>query len=153
MKNRKLAKIVKQCRDIPGKELFQYVDDTGNTHSVDSGKVNNYIKAVGGGEFSAKDFRTWAGSLNAIRAFKSCEPCETKKSVKSTILEVLDCVSKKLGNTRNVCKKYYVHPRIIELFENKKLNQFLMDGEEIKSDEKSSLEQDEIILMKILQAA
>jgi len=152
IRNRKLARIVKQCRDMPGKELFQYLDPQGNRHSIDSGTVNNYIKSISGDDFTAKDFRTWAGSINALRALKECNAGESKEK-KSEVLRVLDCVSKKLGNTRNVCRKYYVHPKIIELFENNELSRFTENVNEGNQNGKDDLEIEEKILMKILSAA
>jgi DNA topoisomerase-1 len=125
LQNKKLVKAVKQCREIPGKELFQYYDAEGNRHPVDSGMVNQYIKEISGGDFSAKDFRTWAGSLHALEAFSSLDEALTEGECKKNIIAVLDAVSKKLGNTRNVCKKYYVHPVLLKLYEEKKLHSCL----------------------------
>ncbi|MGC4035770.1 MAG: DNA topoisomerase IB [Chitinophagaceae bacterium] len=122
LKNKKLARIVKECRDIPGRELFQYYDDNGTKRQIDSGMVNNYIKEAAGQDFSAKDFRTWAGSLHALQSFCSLEEVNSSKDLKKNVVTVLDEVSKKLGNTRTVCRKYYVHPALIQLYEENKLN-------------------------------
>jgi DNA topoisomerase-1 len=152
LKNKKLARIVKQCRDIPGKELFQFIDEQGERHVIDSGKVNDYIKQVTGSDFTAKDFRTWAGSLNALRAFKKTGEAETVAATKKNIIEALDYVSSQLGNTRSVCKKYYVYPMIITLYENKNLNSYIGELDHIeKNDRKSGLTGEEKILMKILK--
>ena len=152
IKNRRLARIVKQCRDIPGKELFQYQDENGNFKTIDSGKVNAYIKNITGKEFTAKDFRTWAGSLNALLAFKKIGFAETITESKKKITEALDFVSNQLGNTRTVCKKYYVHPLIIEMYENKSLQSYLDELDKIeKDDDKTGLASEENILMKILK--
>ena len=148
----RLAKLVKKCKDIPGKELFQYYDKEGNRKPVDSGIVNKYIKEATGGDFTAKDFRTWAGTLNIIRAFKSIGEAETDKDCKKNIVAALDEVSKKLGNTRTVCKKYYVHPGIIKLYEERNLHKHLKELDKIeKSDNLTGLTEEERILMKILQ--
>lgn len=150
--NAKLAKMVKKCRDIPGKELFQYYDAEGNRKPVDSGMVNKYIKEATGGDFSAKDFRTWAGTLNIIRAFKSIGEAESESDCKKKIVAALDEVSKKLGNTRTVCKKYYVHPGIIKLYEEKNLYTYLKELDKIEQpDDLAGLVTEEKILMKILQ--
>jgi len=152
LKNKKLAKIVKECRDIPGKELFQYYDSDGNKKSIDSGSVNQYIKDASGMDFSAKDFRLWAGSLNILRCFKSRGEAATAAESKHNILAALDEVSSKLGNTRTVCRKYYVHPGIVNLYEEKKLGKFLKELDERDSvDEPDGLNHNEIILMKILK--
>lgn len=153
LKSRRLAKAVKACRDIPGKELFQYYDSEGNKKSIDSGMVNGYIKESIGGDFTAKDFRTWAGTLNILRSFKAagCEP-SSDAECKKNILAALDEVSKKLGNTRTVCKKYYVHPGIIRLYEENKLNKYLQELDNIESpDDLAGLTSEERVLMKILK--
>lgn len=151
LRNRKLARMVEKCKDIPGKELFQYIDKEGNRKSVDSGMVNRYIKEATGGDFSAKDFRTWAGTLNIIRAFKSLGEAECEGDCKKNILAALDEVSKKLGNSRTICKKYYVHPGIIKLYEDKNLNKYLSELDAIeKADALTGLTTEERVLMKVL---
>ena len=117
LQNKRLARIVKQCRDIPGKELFQYYDSNGNRHPIDSGKVNAYIREHTGESFSTKDLRTWSGSVHALRGFLESQAAENQTVRKKIIVEVLDMVSECLGNTRTVCKKYYVHPLIVQLYE------------------------------------
>ena len=154
IKSSKLAKIVKQCRDIPGKELFQYYDAEGNRKSIDSGMINNYIHQISGGEFTAKDFRTWAGTVQAILAFKELGFFDTQTETKKKIAEALDIVAKHLGNTRTVCKKYYVHPLIVSLYENQELKNYTADLDKIEEDDnKAGLTGEEKVLMKILEAA
>ena len=151
LKNRKLARTVQACRDIAGKELFQYYDAAGAKKTIDSGMVNRYIKEATGGDFSAKDFRTWAGTLNILRAFKSMGEIAATGDIKKNVVAALDEVSKKLGNTRTVCKKYYVHPGIIELYEQNGLNKYLTELDTIeKQDNLSGLTSEERVLMKIL---
>jgi DNA topoisomerase I len=125
LKSRRLAKIVKHCRDIPGKELFQYYDSNGDHKSIDSGMVNNYIKDITGQDFTAKDFRTWTGSLQALAALNAMEPATTQADIKRNLVRMFDEVAAHLGNTRSVCKKYYVHPKIIALYESRQLQQYL----------------------------
>ena len=124
IRNKKLARIIKQCRDIPGKELFQYYTEEGQQKSIDSGMVNNYIKEAAGEEFSAKDFRTWAGSLHALGCFRTMAKGETATEIRKNIVSVLDEVSTKLGNSRSICRKYYVHPSLIQLYEESKLESY-----------------------------
>lgn len=152
MKSKKLAHIVKQCRDIPGKELFQYYDDNGHRRSIDSGMVNNYIKEISSGNFSAKDFRTWAGTLSALEAFREIGSSETVTATKKNIVTALDMVAKQLGNTRTVCKKYYVHPVIIDHYTNSTLQKYLNRLDKIECSSKTDLTAEEQVLMKILES-
>lgn len=152
LKNKRLAKIVKTCRDIPGKELFQYINEEGIRCSVDSGMVNNYIKEAAGNEFTAKDFRTWAGSLTILSCFKNLGPCDEESQIKKNIVSAIDEVSLKLGNTRAVCRKYYVHPGIVKLYEEGSLSRYLKDLEATEDGEESiELTSEEKVLMRILK--
>ena len=152
LRNRRLARMVKACRDVPGKELFQYLDADGKRKSIDSGMVNRYIKEATGGDFRAKDFRTWAGTLDVLRAFKSMGQAGTQTDCKKNIVAALDKVSEKLGNTRSVCKKYYVHPGILKLYEEQNLEKYLKELDKIeKPDDLSGLTSEERVLMKILK--
>ena len=152
--NKKLARIVKQSREIPGKQLFQYYDTDGVAHPIDSGMVNKYIQENTGEDFTAKDFRTWAGTLNALKAFKKIGEAQTQTEVKEKLVEALDYVSHKLGNTRTVCRKYYVHPVIIDLFEKQSLSDYLRELDEIEKDDNvTGLTRNEEVLMKILRTA
>lgn len=152
IRNRRLARMVKACRDIPGKELFQYFDAEGKRKSIDSGMVNRYIKEGTGGDFSAKDFRTWAGTLDVLRAFRSMGQAGSEADSKKNIIAALDEVSKKLGNTRTICKKYYVHPGILKLYEEQNLEKYLKELDNIeKPDDLTGLTSEEKVLMKILK--
>jgi DNA topoisomerase-1 len=153
IKNKKLSKIVQQCRDIPGKELFQYLDENGERRSIDSGMVNEYIRKISGADFTAKDFRTWAGTVQAFLALKEMGCCDTQTETKKRIVEALDQVSSHLGNTRTVCKKYYVHPQILSLYESSKIEKYIAELDEIlKDDNKAGLTAEEKIVMKILES-
>ncbi len=151
LKSRRLASIVRRCREIPGDELFQYLDAEGQRRSIDSGRVNGYIKEISGGHFTAKDFRTWTGSLAALQAFREigCDAAgatETRRNINTA----LDAVSRHLGNTRTVCRKYYVHPAILELYECNRLEAALkrLDAEpELEGD---GLSKEEEVLMQII---
>ena len=148
LKSKRLARIVRQCRDIPGKELFQYIYENGNRNSIDSGMVNEYIRESCGKDFTAKDFRTWAGSVQALIEFSTVEEDQESNAVKKNINFVLDSVSNKLGNTRTVCRKYYVHPILINLYEENKLQEYLKD---IKVSNEASNSCYEDLLLKILK--
>jgi DNA topoisomerase-1 len=152
LKSKRLAKVIKKCRDVPGKELFQYYDEEGNHHSIDSGLVNNYIREISGADFTAKDFRTWAGTVHAFLALKSIGCCETKTEAKKKIVEAIDIVSEHLGNTRTVCKKYYIHPLILSLYESRELEKYIEELDKIEeNDGVASLSAEEKIVMKILE--
>lgn len=124
LKSRKLVQIIRQCRDIPGRELFQYFDDNGARRKIDSGMVNDYIKEISGENFTSKDFRTWVGTVCALETFMGVGPYETESALKKKIAEVVDVVAERLGNTRNVCKKYYIHPAVIEYYSKGELHKF-----------------------------
>lgn len=116
LSDHRLARTVQRCRDVPGQELFQYVDADGQRHDVTSGDVNAYLREIGGGDFTAKDFRTWAGTLLAARFFRACEPCESEKDGKKSVVRCVEVVAAELGNTVAVCRKCYIHPAVIEAF-------------------------------------
>jgi len=144
LQSRRMANLVKKCQDIPGQELFQYLDDNGHRHTVGSGDINHYLKEISGEDFTAKDFRAWAGSLNALCAFNELGEFENVTDFKKKVVSVLDSVAQKLGNTRTVCKKYYVHPTVVAAYEkgtlwNYKITEINNDGE-LNPSEKALLE-------------
>tara|TARA_R110002049_G_scaffold86133_3_gene219110 strand:- start:12113 stop:13189 length:1077 start_codon:yes stop_codon:yes gene_type:complete len=116
LKNKKLQKLVLRCEEIPGWELFKYYDENGKHHSIDSGMVNDYIQEISGDLFSAKDFRTWAASKIFFETLYEFGIPETKKQKEENIIAAYDMAAKGLGNTRAVCKKYYVHPILPEKY-------------------------------------
>ncbi|WEK33500.1 MAG: DNA topoisomerase IB [Candidatus Pseudobacter hemicellulosilyticus] len=152
LKNKRLATIVRACRDIPGKELFQYYDADGQRHAIDSGMVNEYIRKATGGDYTSKDFRTWAGTLNILRSFRIIGQALTEAEKKKKVVEALDAVSMRLGNTRTVCRKYYVHPGIIRLYEADNLQKYLDQLNDIEEpDNRTDLTSEEKVLMKVLK--
>ena len=150
LRSKKLARIVQGCKEIPGKELFEYYDEDGKISSIDSGMVNNYIKIISGGDFTAKDFRTWAGTVQAFLAFKELGGFETESEMNKKIAAAVDIVAVQLGNTRAVCKKYYVHPLIIELYKENKLQQYMDELDSMEMDQEKGLNPEELIILKIL---
>ncbi|PTT70771.1 MULTISPECIES: DNA topoisomerase IB [unclassified Chryseobacterium] len=152
LKSKRLSRLVQKCKDIPGRELFQYIDDEGNRHTVDSGMVNDYIKEISGEDFTAKDFRTWSGTVNALIAFKEIGYAETHTEYKKKVKEALEIVASHLGNTSTVCRKYYVHPLVINLYENNTIKKYLDELEQIEeNDGKADLTQEEKLVLKILE--
>ncbi|MFD1141763.1 DNA topoisomerase IB [Larkinella insperata] len=151
VRDRRLARLVKACRDIPGKELFQYYDENGDHRSIDSGMVNEYLRECTGTEFSAKDFRTWAGTVNALRLLAELEPCTTDKEAKKNINTVLEQVAHRLGNTRTVSRKYYVHPQVLEAYECQDLNPYFKRKNQFRQTSKYGLDSIEKLLLKFLK--
>lgn len=150
--SKKLARLVKQCRDIPGKELFQYYDHEHKRCTIGSGDVNNYLKQVTGEDFTAKDFRTWAGSVSALYAFKTAGGFETLTECKKKIVSVLDEVAGNLGNTRTVCKKYYIHPAVIKSYEDGTIHKYINQLDENDKTDAVELNLAEKILLQLLEA-
>ncbi|HVE93044.1 MAG TPA: DNA topoisomerase IB, partial [Actinomycetota bacterium] len=116
LQDRRLARVVKSCRDIPGQELFQYVDDDGASHVVESSDVNDYLRGVTSMDFTAKDFRTWAGSVLAAEAFVGIGPPSSDTEAKRNVVRAVETVSEQLGNTPAVCRKCYMHPEVIDAY-------------------------------------
>lgn len=151
--SRRLSRIIQGCKDIPGKELFQYYDENGNAKPVDSGMVNEYIREIAGGDFTAKDFRTWAGSIQALLAFRDVGNFSTRAEMNKKIPAALDLVAKKLSNTRAVCKKYYVHPVIINLYEEGRLGRYIKDLDRIEEGkDPNEYAGEERVLLRILRS-
>ena len=113
--DRRVARIIKQCLDIPGQQLFQYLDADGAKHPVDSGAVNAYLRNAGGGEYTAKHYRTWAGSVMAFAALQA-RPADDERRARQEAVDVIKDVSKRLANTPAVCRACYVHPAIMEAY-------------------------------------
>lgn len=145
LESTKLANLVKKCKDIPGQDLFQYYDENGNHRCVTSSDINNYLKNITDEDFTAKDFRCWAGSVNALGAFQKLSLPESESEFKHKVIEVLDEVASKLGNTRTVCKKYYVHPTVIAAFKKGSIWNYKTDTED------SELNEEECALIILLE--
>ena len=121
--DRRLVRVVKRCRDLPGCELFQYIDDEGERRTVDSSDVNAYLREVTGQEFTAKDFRTWAGTVLAAMALSELGVAESESQAKRNVVRAIERVAERLGNTPAVCRKCYVHPEILNAY---------LDGETVR---------------------
>jgi DNA topoisomerase-1 len=114
--DQRLARIVRELHDLPGHQLFKYVDEDGRRQVVDSGDVNDYLRHVTGRDVTAKDFRTWSGTMLAVRALRELGPAPSERDARRNVNRALDHVARRLGNTRAVCRKYYVHPAVIESY-------------------------------------
>jgi DNA topoisomerase-1 len=116
LRDRKLAGIVKRSQELPGQELFQYLDENGERHSIGSSDVNEYLREITGQDFTAKDFRTWAGTVLAAKALQEFEAWDSKAQAKRNIVRAIESVAKRLGNTKAVCKKCYIHPAVLNSY-------------------------------------
>jgi len=150
--DRRLARIVQRCHDIPGYELFQYVDKDGTPHSVDSADVNEYLREISGQEFTAKDFRTWAGSVLACESLWDLEKFESETEAKKNVVKVIKQVAARLGNTPSVCRKCYVHPVVLDCY----ISGALLEGVKRRAvdqeeEEPATLRRQEEALLKLLR--
>jgi DNA topoisomerase I len=151
LNDRRLARIVQRCQALPGEDLFQYEDDDGVRQSIGSGDVNDYIREISGQEFTAKDFRTWAGTILAVAALKEVGAWSSQRQAKSNVLRAIDLVAEQLNNTRAVCRKYYVHPAVFETYLAGTMLEHLQNG--TKQSVKSDLETEEAAIVRLLQKA
>src|SRR6516162_1331120 len=117
--DRRVAKVIAKCQDLPGQDLFQYLDEDGEVRDVTSQDVNEYVRQIAGEDFTAKDFRTWGGTVLAAIALSKQEELQTKKQARSNIKTAICAVAELLGNTPAVCRKCYVHPLIVEAYMNR----------------------------------
>jgi DNA topoisomerase I len=151
LSDRRLAKIVARCQALPGADLFQYVDDDGRRVSIGSADVNDYLREIAGEDFTAKDFRTWAGTLQAVEALEPLGPAATQREAKAAILQTIDRVAQRLNNTRAVCRKYYVHPAVLETYQAGTLHEALRNGTAAKTVTPSGLTPEEQAVVRLLR--
>ncbi len=111
--DRRIARIVQRCQELPGHELFQYVDDGGQRQIVQAEEINAYLRDAAGEEITAKDFRTWAGTMLAAESLRATGPASTRREAERNVLKAIDYAASRLGNTRSVCRKYYIHPVLV----------------------------------------
>jgi DNA topoisomerase-1 len=131
VRSRQLARVVKQCQDVPGQELFQYLDDEGSRRDITSADVNDYLREIAGEEFTAKDFRTWAGTLHAATALLECGPCGEEKEARGRVTEAVKRVAERLGNTPTICRECYIHPAVIDVYLKGALGELLDPGSKV----------------------
>lgn len=116
VRDKRMARMVRRCQDLPGQDLFGYVDEQGEVHDVTSGDVNDYLREIAGTDFSAKDFRTWSGTVLAALALRQFEAFNSEREAKRNTLRAVESVAKLLGNTPAVCRRCYVHPAVLEAY-------------------------------------
>jgi DNA topoisomerase-1 len=149
LSDRRLARIVQRCQSLPGEDLFQYVDDEGVRQTVGSGDVNDYIREISGEEFTAKDFRTWAGTILAVAALIEAGGWTSQREAKSNVLRAIDQVAEQLNNTRAVCRKYYVHPAVFDAYLAGTMLETLQNG--TKEAAKADLNSEEAGVVRLLR--
>lgn len=149
LSDRKLARIVKQCQDLPGQDLFQYLDEQKVLHKIDSSDVNQYLHEIAGNDFTAKDFRTWSGTLCAVRLLQEQALQEPAKPSKKGWVALVKQVAARLGNTPSVCRKYYIHPMVLHHYE-KETFPWSTDGEQPEIS-LESLEPHEYTVLRMLK--
>jgi len=151
LKDRRLAQIVRRCQDLPGQELFQYMDKDGTARLVNSSDVNQYLREATGIDLTAKDFRTWAGTVLAARALGELAPFMSKSQAKRYVVRAVEAVARKLGNTRTVCQKCYIHPATVKAYFDGTLPETLSRPAPATRDAQNGLSGDEAAVMMILE--
>jgi DNA topoisomerase I len=147
--NRRLARLVKRCQDLPGHDLFEYLDESGTAHNLNSAEVNDYLREISGNDFTAKDFRTWAGTLLATQFISS-----EKKPRPAKLVRIVEQVAERLGNTPAVCRKSYIHPMILEGAANGSLVRRLHRANtSVPRKAPRGLRDDEVSLLQLLNSA
>jgi DNA topoisomerase I len=150
--DRRLARIIQRCQDLPGYELFQYIDGDGNHHTVDSSDVNDYLREMTNEDFTAKDFRTWAGTVLACSMLQEFESFESQTQAKKNVVQAIKDVAARLGNTPSVCRKCYVHPAVLDTyFSGAMIKTVKKRVEEETADSATALRQEEVALLNLLQ--
>ena len=150
----RLAKIIQRCQDLPGQELFQYVDAASKRQAVTSDDVNEHLREITGRDVTAKDFRTWGGTMQAAVALRSLGPASSRREADRNIVRAIDEVSERLGNTRAVCRKYYVHPALINAYLAGRTVSFpepTLRRLARRRDRSAALRRDEVAVLQFLQ--
>ena len=152
VRNRRVAKVIRACQDLPGQELFQYVDEGGEIRDVTSSDVNSYLQEISGTEVTAKDFRTWHGTVLAALALRECQQFDTPSGAKRNIRDAIERVAAKLGNTVTVCRKCYIHPEIISAYVQGSLYLDLKEKEQEELRRGGLLREDEVAVLTLLRS-
>lgn len=150
LSDRRLSRVIQRSRDLPGQELFQYLDDADAPQSIDSADVNEYVRTLSNEDFTSKDFRTWAGTLLAAAQVGESRDREANVSAKSIIARAVEAVARQLGNTPAVCRKCYIHPSVLQIFEDAELLEAWMK-ECVPCSPRSGLTKEESALLKFLE--
>jgi DNA topoisomerase-1 len=150
LSDRRLSRVIQRSRDLPGQELFQYLDDADAPQSIDSADVNEYVRTLSNEDFTSKDFRTWAGTLLAAAQVGESRDREANVSAKSIIARAVEAVARQLGNTPAVCRKCYIHPSVLQIFEDADLLE-AWTKECVPSPPRTGLSKEESALLRFLE--
>jgi DNA topoisomerase-1 len=152
VQDRRLARIIRQTRDLPGQDLFQYVDDEGQPHAIGSQDVNEYLQEISGADYTAKDFRTWSGTVLAALALREYEQFDSEAQAKRNVVQAIESVARKLGNTPTICRKCYVHPEVIASYlDGTMLEALRASAREELQQQLYALEPEEAAVLALLQ--
>lgn len=151
LKDRRLAAVVRRSQDLPGQELFQYIDEDGERQTIDSGDVNEYLREITGEDFTAKDFRTWAGTVLAAQALQEFGEFDSEAHAKRNVVAAIEAVASRLGNTRAISRKSYVHPAIIEGYMDGSMRQTLKERAEEELEDLKDLPPEEAAVLVLLR--
>jgi DNA topoisomerase-1 len=152
IQDKRLAKVIRKCQELPEQELIEYVNEDGSRHRISSSDVNEYLQQIAGQDFTAKDFRTWAGTVLAAMALQEFEAFDSHTQAKKNVVSAIESVAKKLGNTRAVCRKCYIHPAILDSYLDGQLARSLKRQLEQKLKRSlRSLKPEEAAVMALLQ--
>jgi DNA topoisomerase-1 len=152
LQDQRLARIVRQCQELPGQELFEYLDEEGQAHDISSSDVNDYLREISGLDITAKDFRTWAGTALAAQALQEFEDFDSKAAAKRNITRAIERVAERLGNTQAICRKCYIHPAIIDAYIDRSLVKMLKTRTEKElRDSLPALSSEEAAVLAFLQ--
>lgn len=151
IEDRQLARLIKKCQELPGQTLFQYLDEENHRHTVQSDDVNEYLKMITGEDFTAKDFRTWGGTVTAASSLYQLGPTITEKAGKSNIAQAIKATANSLGNTPAVCRQYYVHPQILSAYRENTLFLAIEQAAQQQDERPESLDIVEQAVVNLLQ--
>jgi DNA topoisomerase-1 len=150
--DRRLARIIQRSRDLPGQDLFEYLDDDKQPHTVSSGDVNDYLREITGEDYTAKDFRTWSGTVLAALALQEFEKFDSEAQAKKNVVRAIETVAEKLGNTPSVCRKCYVHPAVLDSYmDGSMVEGLLARAQEELAEELHELQPEEAAVLAMLQ--
>lgn len=152
MSDRRIASLVKRCQELPGQVLFQYENGDGTCHPIESADVNDYLKEIAGDDYTAKDFRTWAGSVIAADYLRRLPPPASETEAKREIVAAVDVCAKQLGNTRAVCRSSYIHPAVLDAYTSGELGDIEPSGDGLSRRDAKELDDEERFLLALLVA-